>query len=198
MLKMGLLKMGRIRALATDQRGVAATEFALLAPLMVMMYFGLAELTEGLMASRKTAHVASAIGDLTAQAPSTTPLQLGDIFNVGASLMLPFPTSGGVLKQRVSSVTVDVNNVPRVDWSQAAGGYAALAKGSAVVLPLAPKAHPTDPDTPFIAKGQSLVMAEAHYAFTSPLAQYLTKTSDMKGLVYLMPRSGVAVVCPTC
>jgi Flp pilus assembly protein TadG len=188
----------RLKALAADQRGVAAVEFALLAPLMVMVYFGLSELTEGLMANRKTGHVASAIGDLTAQASSTTPTQLGDIFNVGASLMLPFPTSGGVLKQRVTSVTVDVNNVPRVDWSQATGGYAALAKGSAVVLPFAPKALPTDPDKPFIAVGQSVVMAEAHYAFTSPVARYLPATSDMQGLVYLMPRSGVAVVCPTC
>jgi Flp pilus assembly protein TadG len=185
------------KALAADQRGVAAVEFALLAPLMVMVYFGLSELTEGLMANRKTGHVASAIGDLTAQASSTTPAQLGDIFNVGASLMLPFPTTGGVLKQRVTSVTVDANNVPRVDWSQASG-YAARVRGSAVVLPFAPKAHPTDPDTPFIGAGQSVVMAETHYAFTSPVARYLPKTSDLQGLVYLMPRSGVAVVCGAC
>jgi Flp pilus assembly protein TadG len=188
----------RIQALAGDQRGVAAVEFALLAPLMVMVYFGLSELTEGLMANRKTGHVASAIGDLTAQASSTTPTQLGDIFNVGASLMLPFPTTGGVLKQRVSSVTVDANNVPRVDWSQATAGYPVLAKGSAVVLPFAAKVHPTDPNTPFIGTGQSVVMAEAHYAFTSPVAKYLPAVSDMQGLVYLMPRSGVAVVCTAC
>lgn len=188
----------RIRALAGDQRGVAALEFALLAPLMVMIYFGLSELTEGLMASRKTAHVASAIGDLTAQAPGLTPLQIGDIFNVGASLMMPFPTAGNILKQRVTSVTVDANNIPRVDWSQATAGYTALAKGSAVTLPLAPKALPTDPDKPFIGVGQSVVMAEAHYAFTSPVARYLPATSDMQGQVYLMPRSGVAVPCPAC
>ena len=177
---------------------MAAVEFALIAPLMVMMYFGLAELTEGLMANRKIGHVASSIGDLTAQASSTTPTQLGDIFNVGATLMAPFPTTGGVLKQRVSSVTVDANNIPRVDWSQATAGYTALAKGSAVALPLAPKVHPTDPNTPFIGSGQSVVVAEAHYIFTSPIAQYLPQTSDMQGLVYLMPRSGQAVVCTAC
>jgi Flp pilus assembly protein TadG len=188
----------RFRTLATDQRGVAAMEFALLAPLMVMVYFGLSELTEGLMANRKTGHVASSIGDLTAQASTTTPAQLGDIFNVGATLMTPFPTAGGVLKQRVSSVTVDVNNIPRVDWSQATAGYAALVKGSVVALPLAPKAHPADPDTPFIGSGQSVVVAEAHYTFTSPVAQYLPQTSDIQSLVYLMPRSGQAVVCTTC
>jgi Flp pilus assembly protein TadG len=197
MLKTGMLTL-RMRTLAGDQRGVAAVEFALLAPLMVMVYFGLSELTEGLMANRKIGHVASSIGDLTAQASTTTPAQLGDIFNVGATLMMPFPTAGGVLKQRVSSVTVDANNVPRVDWSQANASYTALAKGSVVALPLAPKVNPADPDKPFIGSGQSVVMAEAHYTFTSPVARYLPKTSDMQGLVYLMPRSGVTVACATC
>ena len=187
-----------IRTLGADRRGVAAVEFALLAPLMVMTYFGVAELTEGLMASRKVSHVASSIGDLTAQASSTTPAQLGDIFTVGQTLMAPFPAASSVLRQRVSSVTVDANNVPRVDWSQASAGYSALAKGSVVALPLAMKVNPNDPDTPFVPKGQSVVVAEAHYAFASPAAKYLPKTSDLKDVVYLMPRQGASIACPTC
>jgi Flp pilus assembly protein TadG len=185
-------------ALARDQRGVAAVEFALLAPLMVMVYFGVAELTDGLMTSRKVSHVASAIGDLTAQSSSTTPAQLTDIFNVGQQLMQPSVTTSGTFKLRLTSVTVDSSNVPRVDWSQASSGDTALAKGAAVTLPLAAKAAPTDPDTPFITKGQSVVMAEAHYTFASPVARYLPQTSDLHDTLYLMPRSGVAIACPTC
>jgi Flp pilus assembly protein TadG len=194
MLRIGRPRLALLRRLARDQRGVAAVEFALLAPLMVMIYFGVAELTEGLMASRKVSHVASSIGDLTAQASSTTPAQLADIFSVGDILMLPFPATGPTLQQRVSSVTVDANNVPRVDWSQASAGYTALAKGSVVALPAAPAA----PNQPFIASGQSVIVAEAHYAFTSPVARYLPAVSDLHDLVYLMPRSGVMVACPTC
>jgi Flp pilus assembly protein TadG len=186
------------RALGRDQRGVAAVEFALLAPLMVMIYFGVAELTDGLMTSRRISHVASAIGDLTAQSASTTPAQVGDIFNVGRQLMQPSVTSSTTFKLRLSSVTVDANNVPRVDWSQATSGYSALAKGAAVSLPLAAKTAPTDPDTPFVAKGQSVVMAEAHYTFASPVAQYMPQTSDLNDTLYLMPRSGSAILCPTC
>lgn len=189
-----------ISTLGRDQRGVAAVEFALLAPLMVMVYFGVAELTEGLMTSRKVSHVASAIGDLAAQSSnsSTTPAQLADIFNVGQQLMQPSITTSATFKLRLSSVTVDASNVPRVDWSQATSGYMALAKGAPVALPLAAKTAPTDPDTPFIAKGQSVIMAEAHYTFASPVAKYLPATSDLHDTLYLMPRSGVAIVCPTC
>lgn len=181
----------------TDRRGVAAVEFALLAPLMVMTYFGVAELTEGLMASRKVSSVASTIGDLTAQASSMTPPQVGDIFNVGQTLMQPYPVTGSVLRMRVTSVTVDSTNTPRVDWSQGSG-MDALQKTAAVALPLAPKANPTDPDTPFITKGQSVIMAEAHYQFASPVAHYLPASSDLHDTLYLFPRQGAQVPCPAC
>jgi Flp pilus assembly protein TadG len=180
-----------------DRRGVAAVEFALLAPLLVLTYFGLAELTEGLMASRKVSAVASTIGDLSAQAASTTPTQISDIFQVGQVLMQPFPTANSVLTMRLSSVTVDANNTPRIDWSSGQG-MDALPKGQAVTLPLATKAKPTDPDSPFIAQGQSVIMAEAHYNFASPVAHYLPKTSDLTDKLYLSPRQGAKVACDTC
>ena len=176
----------------SDRRGVAAVEFALLAPMLVMGYFGVAELTEGLMASRKVSTVASTIGDLTAQAASTTPSQIADIFSVGQLVMQPFSTTGQILTMRISSVTVDANSVPRVDWSQGQG-LVPLVNGAAVTLPSASGAN-----TPFIASGQSVIMAEAHYQFSSPVAQYLPQTSDLHDTLYMSPRQGTQVACSTC
>jgi Flp pilus assembly protein TadG len=181
----------RINAFVRNREGVAAVEFALLAPMLVMTYFGLAELTEGLMATRKVSTVASTIGDLTAQAASTSPSQIADIFTVGQTLMQPFPTTGQVLAMRVSSVTVDSKNVPRVDWSSGQG-MVALVKGAAVSLPLAA------PNTPFIGAGQSVIMAEAHYQFASPAARYLPQAADLHDTLYMSPRQGSTVVCPAC
>ena len=36
-----------------DRRGVSAIEFAFIAPVMILMYFGVAELTQGMMAERR-------------------------------------------------------------------------------------------------------------------------------------------------
>jgi Flp pilus assembly protein TadG len=183
---------------STDRRGVAAVEFALIAPLMVTMYFGVAELTEGLMTSRKVSAVASTIGDLTAQAASTSTTQVSDIFTVGQTVMQPYPVTGTTLRMRISSVTVDANGSPKVDWSQGTSGLTGLAKGAVVALPLATKAAPSDPDKPFIGSGQSVIVAEAHYAFASPVARYMPAISDMHDTLYLAPRQGVQVACPTC
>lgn len=186
-----LIKTYGPKAFVRDCRGVAAVEFAMIAPVLVMIYFGLAVLTEGLMASRKVSSVASTIGDITAQGASTSPTQLADVFSVGQQLMQPFPTTG-VLTMRVSSVTVDSKNVPRVDWSSGQG-MTALVKGAAVTLPLA-----SGGTTPFIAAGQSIIMAEAKYQFSSPVAQYLPQTSTLGDTLYMAPRQGTQVACTGC
>ncbi len=41
-----------------DQRGVSAVEFAFIAPVLILFYFGLAEYTQALMAQRKTINTA--------------------------------------------------------------------------------------------------------------------------------------------
>lgn len=58
------LKRSRFRR---DQRGIAAVEFALLLPLMLMIYMGLVELSRGMRAAQKMDIVAHALSDLTAQ-----------------------------------------------------------------------------------------------------------------------------------
>ena len=61
-----------IRKTGSDNRGVAAVEFALILPLMLVLYIGTAELTTGLMANRKMTVVARALSDLVAQETDET------------------------------------------------------------------------------------------------------------------------------
>src|SRR3954471_24418606 len=106
--------MGLFRRFRRDERGVSAVEFALIAPFMILLYFGLVELCQALIAERKASHVASAVGDLVAQSESVTkatggsgPTSLVDIYSIGSSIMAPFPTTD--LKIGITSVTADVN-----------------------------------------------------------------------------------------
>src|ERR1700750_1503734 len=108
-----------LRTFRRHEGGLAALEVALVAPVMILLYMGLAELTMAMMAERQAAHSASVVGDLVAQSTQMNATQMVDIFHVGTAIMKPFPATG--IKYRVSSIKADVNGVPKVVWSQGQG-----------------------------------------------------------------------------
>jgi Flp pilus assembly protein TadG len=166
-----------LRRFARDRRGVSAIEFALIAPLLITFYFGMAETTQAMMAKRKASHVASVIGDLVAQDQSFTNAELADTWTIGATLLSPFPTTDK-LGMRISSVTMAAG-VVKVDWSEADG--TGLTKKN-------PGDTWTGIPAGLIADGQSLVIAETIYAYDSPIKKYVPSTLNFSDIYYLRPR----------
>lgn len=160
---------------AKNRRGVAAVEFALLAPILVLMYCGLAEITMAMMAGRQAAHAASVVGDLVAQSSQINSTEVSDIFTVGAALMKPFPASA--LQLRVTSVKADTNGVPRVVWSQGYG-MGALPTNST------PGGFPPH----LLDVNDSVIKADVAYTFTSPVMHLLPNPVNYSDSFYLKPR----------
>lgn len=65
--------------LLRDQSGVAAMEFAIIAPLIIGLYLGLAELASYLSVERKISHSASVAGDLATQVSSIDTTDAADL-----------------------------------------------------------------------------------------------------------------------
>jgi hypothetical protein len=164
-----------------DQSGLSAVEFALLAPVMIMLYFGMVELCQAYMAQKRMSHVTSMIGDLTAQAQIVSQNDLSDIFNIGGRIMRPF--SETPLEMRVTSVTRDDNGVVRVDWSYGRG--------------LEPISGEIDVPEGLIENKQSLIISEAAYNYESPLDRFFD-VANMSRTFYLRPRSADVVTCTNC
>jgi Flp pilus assembly protein TadG len=100
-----LRAMVRLRR-ATD--GVAAVEFALILPFMLMLYLGSAETTQAVMASRKAAVSVKTLSDLVSQQASNTNMTddtMGNIFNAASTIMQPFGSDSAVLSMNVSAVS---------------------------------------------------------------------------------------------
>ncbi len=165
---------GLLARLRRDRRGVSAVEFALLAPIMIGLYFGLAEFCQGFMAQKRMGHVSATVADLVAQNATITDDAVEDIFTIGSLVMRPF--SAEPLSQMVTSVTRDENGVVKVDWSMG-DGMTARAEGSDVEVP-----------DGLIANGESLVMTEVTYDYDSPVDYMLPGVTTFSHTYYLRPR----------
>ena len=113
--------MGRVRRLLSqfkrDHRGVAAVEFAFVAPVMLMLYIGSIEASRLITMDRKVQSVAGAVGDLVARTNCyISTEQLRDYFQAASGIMTPFTTKG--VKQLVTLIEVKPNGTPNVVWSR--------------------------------------------------------------------------------
>lgn len=171
-----------------DRRGVAAVEFALIAPLMIALYFGLAELTMGLMAEQRANHIASMTADLVAQDPQTDKNGLDDVLSTGASIMEPFPATTTDLKIRLSGVVADDKGNVTVVWSRATSGFPALTPGASI----------DDPPDDLLQEGEGLVLAEVEYKHTPVVGYVIDQTMTFKDRWFARPRQAIQVVCTDC
>lgn len=178
--------LGFMARLRRDRRGVAAIEFAFIAPVMIVMYFGVAEICTVLMAQRRTAHADSAIGDLAAQTDKIYDSDMSDIFSVASTVLSPYDTSG--LQLRLTSVTTDAANVPKVDWS------AVKSSGQPDLPALACKATvSTLPANVVTSAGDNVLMAEAVYNYSSPIGYAIQKSFKFQPKYYTKPRLSAKV-----
>lgn len=172
-----------VKSFARDQRGVSAVEFALLLPVMILIYAGVADVSRGVDANRKVSRVASMVGDLISRQISVMPAQLDDVFKIGATLMIP---SGTAPEIRVSFIKVEaVKNSPnltvKLDWSQKTAGFKESSnrvdrENKQTYLPEKLRQEP-----------MNYVRVEAQYTY-KPLLSAVLPDIAMEEIYYISPR----------
>ena len=108
----------RGRHLRYDQSGIAAVEFALILPIMLLLFLGSFETTNLVLAYMKLEASAETAADLVAQTRVNTVLQSTDftnITNAAKQVLSPLPTSGVLLKIAFASVTYNTGSAV-IDW----------------------------------------------------------------------------------
>src|SRR6202789_3289994 len=176
-LRVMMRPFARTRRFLRDRGGLAAIEFAFVAPILILAYFGVAELCGAMLAQRKTSHVASAIGDLTSQYSAPAASDINNFFAAGQVMMSPSDTT--TLKMRISAVQENAaGTAASVIWSCASSNWAVLAKTTPEPLP----------QVNMIAAGQSVIMAETQYTYSSPMSYLLPSVFTYSNVFYLRPR----------
>jgi len=158
------------------EEGAVMIEFAIILPIMVMLFLGMVEFGEAFTVDRKLTSAASTVSDLVAQGPKITPAELSDIADVAEEIIKPYRLQNFALV--ISSVQADANNNAVVRWSYAEGtGATARAQGSSVTLPLGL----TEPNS-------SVILTETTYQFTPSVGMFLTGVIGLNSQAYFRPR----------
>lgn len=108
-------------AMRTDCRGIAATEFAVIVPVMLLIFFGTIEITSALTAYRKVTLVARTLSDLTSQSQaSVDDTEMGNFFAASSGILWPYSVTSTNTKSTISEVYVDASKVAKIQWSKSA------------------------------------------------------------------------------
>jgi Flp pilus assembly protein TadG len=98
---------GALARCTRDRRGIAAVEFAIVVPVILILYVGAADVTRAVQMGRRLDLLSRTLSDLVSQQSTTTPVTastVGLIFGAATAVMAPFPTSSVTLT--VSAVDI--------------------------------------------------------------------------------------------
>ncbi len=155
----------RLRTFRKDDEGVAAVEFALILPIMAMMFIGAVEMSWAVGVDRRVSQVAGATGDLIARVNQNIPqAEVKDIMKIGSYLMYPFEEPP--LKITTSIVTSDVNNetITTLRWQCVYDASLPSASQLTCTCPAAPKPAFTVPSN-LMGKNEGLVVSDVQYKY---------------------------------
>jgi Flp pilus assembly protein TadG len=180
-----LLRLRRhVVALRSNNSGLAAVEFAMIIPLMAMLFLGTYEFSAGVAIDRKVTIMARTLSDLTSQNTTVDDTKLTNFFNAGTAIMTPYdstPVEGTITELYINPDTLKA----RVQWSK---GVVAHSPGDIIEVPDALKVGDT-----------YLIYSEVKYKYVPSVAWFINKVSGitLSDVSYTRPRQGLCVMYKT-
>jgi Flp pilus assembly protein TadG len=176
----------QLARLRRDQAGVSAVEFAMLLPLMLTLYLGAVEISQGVAIDRKVTLTSRTVADLASQVATLDSPGMSNVINASSQVIMPYDSSR--LKVTLSEVTIDANSNATITWSCSFQGTP-RSIGSTVTLPAA-----------LAVANTSLVWGEASYNYKPVIGYVVTGTLNLKDQIYMRPRTSNSVnfngACP--
>ncbi len=172
-----------LRRLASRESGMAAVEFSLILPFLVVLWIGGVEVTQALSVDRRINNLASAIGDLSARSKQLSYSDMNNIFDIAPGAMFPYCQTkteclSAGLAMRLTAVNIDGGGDAEVAWSRAQG-TAPYGQGDDM--------NNLVPATLRIP-GSQIIMAEVSYTYTPAIGYVITGDLDLDDRMFFVPR----------
>jgi Flp pilus assembly protein TadG len=194
----------RVRKFSTAADAVAATEFAIVVPFMLVLLVGGVELGDGMAINVKVSATAHSVADMVTQNTSLSTTSMQNILTGATAIIAPYPTTNSsgnsLLSVTVSEISSDANGNLTLRWSQSYNG-ASFGTGrpsvnssttppyGALTLPTSLNGTAGNANNVNNQNDQvSFIVSEVSYAYTPNLGYTISGTLNLGDSYWLFPR----------
>jgi Flp pilus assembly protein TadG len=181
----------RALLLRDDTRGVSAVEFAMILPLMFLMFFGMLDVSNGFAVDRKVSQISQGIADLASRYTTLAETDVSNFFIIADAMLTPYDKTQ--LKATISQVYIDPSSkTAKVVWSR---GDQKKDVGTVVSVPT--NLIVKDANGNYVAN-QYLILGEANYTYVPTIGWVVPKGGlTLSDAMYTRPRQTSCVVMVT-
>ena len=187
-----ILRAGRTSAseFLADTKALAATEFAVIVPLMLVMFFGTVELSSAVAIDRKVTLIARTLSDLTSQSSGTlTDTNLQNTFTASMSIISPYDDT--LVNGTIAQIYIDANSVAKIQWSKSATIASGATQATLAAPPSTLAAGTTVttmiPST-LLIPSTYLIFSQVSYVYAATVKYVLKSGVTLSDVSYTRPR----------
>ncbi|KZD22777.1 hypothetical protein A4A58_27945 [Tardiphaga robiniae] len=191
----------RALLLRDDTRGVSAVEFALIVPLMFLMFFGMLDVTNYFAIDRKLSQISQGMADLASRYTTLAETDVSNFFIIAGAMLTPYDKTQ--LKASISQVYIDPSTkIAKVVWARGdfptgkVNGTVVVRKVNDIV------SVPTnlivkDANGNYLAN-QYLILGEVNYNYVPTIGWVVPKGGlTLPAAMFMRPRQTSCVVMVT-
>lgn len=171
------------RSFFANRDGVAAIEFALVIPILILLYLGSVEASFSVAVHKKMESTGSAISELVARETSVTTQKLDDILKISNSMMYPYP----VKNLDITILGVDNREKGKIvfRWIRSLSGKNQVKYDPALAADISK------------LEGNFFIVVQSTYKYT-PLSGVTSAAFEMQGLAIARARLTDNLTCTNC
>jgi Flp pilus assembly protein TadG len=174
-----------LRRFLDATRGIAAVEFAMILPVLVIMFLGSVDLGRALAIYMKVRAATYTLDAITNQYTTIQSTDMSSILGATSVVLSPYSSSPVVVV--ISQIKITSASTATVNWSATLNGTA-LAQNSSVSVPTSFASCHSYPCY--------LVYGQVTYTYT-PLFLYVFKSAfNLSDALYVTPRSSACILYP--